>query len=101
MASIAGRSDDTITLDGVRVHPKQFGLVARDRDVVEFQVVQSGSRVRVLVVARHDGAEERIRAGVEARLRELGVPHPAVTVERRDALTRPASGKLQLVVSDG
>ena len=66
--------------------------------MVEFQIVQSGARVRVLVVARAERVEERLRTGVEARLRELGVAHPVVEVERRDALTRPASGKLQLVV---
>ncbi len=100
MRAIAGRNDDVIVLGGVRLHPLQFGLVARDRDVVEFQIVQSGPRLRVLVVARADGVEERLRTGVETRLRELGVADPAVEVERRDALTRPASGKLQLVVAE-
>jgi phenylacetate-CoA ligase len=98
IVTLAGRSDDTITLDGIAVHPMHFGVVARDRDVVEFQIVQSGRRLRVLVVTRGDGAEPRLRAGVEARLRELGVRAPEIEVERRQMLDRPPSGKLQLVV---
>ena len=36
----------------VAVHPMQFWVVARDRDVVEFQVLQEGARLVVLVVGR-------------------------------------------------
>lgn len=99
MRAIDGRSDDVLTLGGVRVHPLQFGVVARDRDVVEFQVVQTGPRsVEVRIVARED-VRERVRVALEARLRALGVPQAAVTVERVDALVRPASGKLPLIVA--
>lgn len=99
MRTIDGRSDDVLTLAGVRVHPLQFGVVARDRDVVEFQVVQTGAReVRVRVVA-HTDVRERVRAAVTDRLETLGVREPAVTVERVDALVRPESGKLPLVVA--
>lgn len=54
---IEGRSDDVLELPGtgaatISVHPLQFAVVARDRDVVEFQVVQEGPRLRLLVVAR-------------------------------------------------
>lgn len=99
MQSIAGRSDDVLTLSGVRVHPLQFAVISRDRDVVEFQVVQTGAAsVRVLVVA-HDDVCARLRDAVTERLRALGVPDPVVEVERRPLLERPASGKLQLVVA--
>jgi hypothetical protein len=95
--SIHGRSDDVLELPGtgaatVSVHPLQFAVVARDRDVVEFQVVQEGSRLRVLVVARGEAPtlEARLRGAVEQRLRELGVAEPVIQVERRDCGTAPA-----------
>jgi phenylacetate-coenzyme A ligase PaaK-like adenylate-forming protein len=100
IVALAGRSEDVIELDGVPVHPLQFGLIARDRDVVEFQVVHSPRRVRILVVTRTDGVEERLRAGVEAQLRALGVSRPRIEVERRQRLDRSPSGKLPLVVAE-
>ena len=72
-----GRSDDVLALPGtgdatVAVHPLQFAVVARDRDVVEFQVVQEGPRLRLLVVARGEAPalETRLRTAVEQRLRD-------------------------------
>jgi phenylacetate-coenzyme A ligase PaaK-like adenylate-forming protein len=105
--SIDGRSDDVLELparDGARVavHPLQFAVVARDREVVEFQVVQEGAHLRLLVVARGEAPalEARLRAAVEQRLRDVGVAEPVVEVERRPALARQAAGKLQIVVAD-
>ena len=105
--SIHGRSDDVLELPGtgaatVSVHPLQFAVVARDRDVVEFQVVQEGPRLRLLVVARGEAPalETRLRAAVEQRLRDVGVAEPAVEVERLPALARQPGGKLQIVVAD-
>ena len=70
--SIAGRSDDVLELPAaggarVSVHPLQFAVVARDREVVEFQVVQDGPRLRLLVVARGEAPalETRLRTAVE------------------------------------
>jgi phenylacetate-CoA ligase len=102
---VEGRTDDVVWLPGadgrpVAVHPLQFGVVARDRDVVEFQVVQEGARLAVLVVGRGDGLEERIRTRLRERLAALGVHDVAIDVRRRDALERAAGGKLQIVVSD-
>jgi hypothetical protein len=70
--------------------------------VVEFQVVQEGPRLRVLVVARGEAPtlERRLHGVVEQRLRDLGVAEPAIHVERRSALERAPSGKLQIVVAD-
>jgi phenylacetate-coenzyme A ligase PaaK-like adenylate-forming protein len=105
--SIQGRTDDVLELParaGGRfgVHPLQFGVVARDRDVVEFQVVQEGPRLRLFVVPRGEtpSLEARLRSAVEQRLRELGVAEPAVEVVRRQSLARTPGGKLQLVVAD-
>jgi putative adenylate-forming enzyme len=106
--AIEGRSDDVLeipTQDGgmVTVHPLQFAPVTRDRGVREFQVVQEGPRLRVLVVPRAGASgelEARLRDAVSRRLAELGIEEPKVVVERRDKLPRLAGGKLQLVVAD-
>ena len=106
--AIEGRSDDVLeipTQDGgrVTVHPLQFAPVTRDRGVREFQVVQEGPRLRVLVVPRASASgelEARLRDAVSRRLAELGVEEPKVVVERLDKLPRSAGGKLQLVVAD-
>ena len=54
---VEGRAEDVIWLAGadgrpVAVVPMQFSVVARDRDVVEFQVAQQGARLVILVVGR-------------------------------------------------
>jgi phenylacetate-CoA ligase len=106
--AIEDRSDDTIELparDGgeVTVHPIEFGFVTRDREVREFQVVQEGASVRILVVPRPAASgrlEARLRGALSRRLVELGVAEPRVSVERREALQRSAGGKLQLVVAN-
>ena len=102
---VAGRADDVIRLDGadgspVVVHPMQFSVVARDRDVVEFQVVQEGARLVVRVVARHAGVEERVRHALRERLASLGARGAEVEVRRCEALERSAGGKLQIVVAE-
>jgi len=101
VGSLEGRAEDILRLGGVAVHPLHFALVTADPDVREFQVVQEGEGLR-LRLALHDGsngAEERLGEGVRARLSELGVERPDVTVERVDALERSAGGKLQVVVA--
>jgi phenylacetate-CoA ligase len=106
--AIEGRSDDVLRLPGqkggeVAVHPIEFGIVTRDRDVREYQVLQEGSFLRILVVPRREasgGLETRLRHAVSRRLAELGVEEPQVTVERREELARSSGGKLQMVVAN-
>ena len=104
--SIHGRSDDVLELPGtgaatVSVHPLQFAVVARDREVVEFQVVQEGPRLRLLVVARGEaptsrrGCAGRSSSACATRGRRAGHRGRAPT-----ALARQPSGKLQIVVAD-
>jgi phenylacetate-CoA ligase len=104
---IEGRAHDVLHLPApggeVTVHPIEFGLVTRDREVREFRVLQQGASVRILVVPRPDtghGLEARLRDAVSRRLAELGVDEPEVGVELREELPRSAGGKLQLVVAD-
>src|SRR4029434_6505269 len=54
-ATIHGRSDDVLSLparDGgrVSVHPLHFALLTRDPQVREFQVVQDGPPLRILII---------------------------------------------------
>lgn len=107
LRAVEGRTDDVINLPGVgnrtvTVHPLQFAVIAQDREVVEFQVIQRGTCLHLLVVARGAAPdlENRLHAAVINRLRELGVIEPMVEVERCPSLRREASGKLQLVVAD-
>jgi phenylacetate-coenzyme A ligase PaaK-like adenylate-forming protein len=106
--AIEGRSDDVIVLPArgggeVTVPPIHFGVVTRDREVREFQVIQEGANVLILVVPRRgpsDELESRLRDAVSRRLAELGADEPRVVVERREELPRSVGGKLQLVVAD-
>jgi phenylacetate-CoA ligase len=110
-AAIHGRSDDVLSLptdDGgqVVVHPLQFALLTRDPQVREFQVVQNGPVLHVLIVPNHattaagpDTLETRLGQAVAQQLRGLGVHDPKVTVERRPELARSAGGKLKLVIA--
>jgi phenylacetate-coenzyme A ligase PaaK-like adenylate-forming protein len=115
MKTIYGRSDDVLSLsarDGgqVAVHPLHFALLTRDPQVGEFQVIQEGALLHVLVVPRHpssppvasgdDRLETRLSHAIVQQLLELGVLDPQVTVERRSELARTAGGKLKLVIAD-
>jgi putative adenylate-forming enzyme len=109
-AAIHGRSDDTLSLparDGgrVSVHPLHFALLTRDPQVAEFQVVQHGPALRILIVPNpavtaEDALETRLAQAVTRQLRGLGIHDPQITVERRPELPRSAGGKLQLVIAD-
>jgi phenylacetate-CoA ligase len=109
--AIHGRSDDIISLaagDGgrVAVHLLQFALLTRDPQVREFQVVQDGPILRVLVVPSpaaapsDDPLEARLGQVVAQQLQRLGVEAPQVAVERRQELPRSAGGKLKLVIAN-
>ena len=111
VSTIHGRSDDVLSLaarDGGRVdvHPLHFGLLTRDPQVREFQVVQDGPTLRIRIVASHaatasgDPLEPRLGQAVAQQLLGLGVHDPQVTVERRHQLPRSAGGKLKLVIAD-
>jgi phenylacetate-CoA ligase len=110
-SAIHGRSDDLLSLaarDGgrVSVHPLHFALLTRDPQVREFQVVQDGPVLRVLIVpsqapaAVDERLETRLGQAIAQQLHRLGVQDPHVTVERRHQLPRSAGGKLKLVIAD-
>ncbi|HSO54507.1 MAG TPA: AMP-binding protein [Actinomycetes bacterium] len=111
VSTIHGRSDDVLSLaarDGgrVAVHPLHFALLTRDPQVREFQVVQDGPALRILIVlgqaatASDNRLETRLGQAVAHHLLGLGVHDPQITVERRQELPRSAGGKLKLVIAD-
>ena len=110
-STIHGRSDDILLLPihaggRVAVHPLHFALLTRDPQVLEFQVLQDGPVLRILIVPSHaapasdDPLETRLGRAVAQQLLGLGVHDPQVTVERRHQLHRSAGGKLKLVIAD-
>ncbi len=107
--TIDGRSDDVLKLPGMRgttvtVLPMEFAMVARDRDVREFQVVHSGRSILLRVVPREGAGEEvaqRLRVAVAQRLGELGADGVRVDAELHPKLPRTPGGKLQLVQAAG
>jgi phenylacetate-CoA ligase len=111
VAAIHGRSDDVLSLPArgggrVAVHPLQFALLTREPQVREFQIVQDGPTLRILVVpsraatADDDTLEARLGQAVARHLLDLDVHDPQVAVERRQELPRSAGGKLKLVIAD-
>jgi phenylacetate-CoA ligase len=111
ISAIHGRSDDVLSLparDGGRiaVHPLHFALLTRDPQVREFQVVQDGPVLRILIVpsqapaASNNELETRLGQAIAQQLLGLVAHDPQVTVERRHQLPRSAGGKLKLVVAD-
>jgi phenylacetate-CoA ligase len=110
-STIHGRSDDVLSLAAreggrVAVHPLQFALLTRDPQVREFQVVQDGPVLRILIVPNHaatasdDPLETRLGQAITQQLLKLGVHDPQISVERRPTLPRSAGGKLKLVIAD-
>jgi putative adenylate-forming enzyme len=110
-AAIHGRSDDILSLPArgggrVAVHPLHFALLTRDPQVREFQVLQDGPALRILIVPSpavaegDDRPETRLTQAVIQQLLRLGVHDPHITVERRLELPRSAGGKLKLVIAD-
>jgi phenylacetate-CoA ligase len=109
--AIHGRSDDVLSLPGrhgrpVAVHPLHFALLTRDPQVGEFQVVQDGPALRILIVPSHAATAgdtelgTRLAQAVAGQLLGLGVHDPQVTVEQHRQLPRSPGGKLKLVVAD-
>lgn len=102
LREIEGRSEDVIRLGGVVVHPTQFATLSSDPDVLVFQVVQQGERLRIRLVLRTgaNGAATRLKVALAERLRKAGVARPAIDFEVVERLERPPGGKLALVVAD-
>ena len=95
-----GRSDDVFTYpNGVHVHPIAIrGPLGHERNVVEYQALQTarGVHVRFLATGRVD--ERALATSLEVALRRCGLVDPEVRLEHVPELPRQVSGKLKRFV---
>jgi phenylacetate-coenzyme A ligase PaaK-like adenylate-forming protein len=91
-----GRLDDFFTYGAVRVHPHVFrSPLSRRREVVEYQVRQTGRGAAITVHATAPVDTDALAAAVAGELSAVGVPDPQVTVAQVGRIARPPSGKLK------
>jgi phenylacetate-CoA ligase len=98
---VHGRQEDMFVYAGaVCVHPVVFVTrIDKERHVVEYQVVQTANGAAVSLVCNGDIDLARLRDGLAADLRRLGVAGAEVTVEVIERIERQRSGKLKRFVS--
>ena len=105
LGGIQGRAEDIVLLPGgagglVSVHPNVFHRALERAEVAEWQVVQEGSALRILVVAGADFDAGALQGAVERELRTQGASASAIAVERLERMPRTGLGKVRLVVAD-
>jgi phenylacetate-coenzyme A ligase PaaK-like adenylate-forming protein len=97
---IQGRFDDAFTYPGgITVHPFAFrSVLGRERNIVEYQVLQTsrGADIRV----RCDGTIDPgpIASALRAKLNEIGLGEPDITITPVEVLSRQESGKFRRFV---
>lgn len=97
---IEGRLDDTFVYAGdVAVHPHVFrSPLARIREVVEYQVLQSARGATIRVVESGPFDRRSLVSSIEAALAQLGIAAPEVSIEGVDHIARLGVGKLKRFV---
>jgi phenylacetate-coenzyme A ligase PaaK-like adenylate-forming protein len=96
---VIGRTDDTFTYPGVRVHPLTIEApLERHRHVVEYQVIQTERGVRLRFSANGPVDPSELSASIETELRGCGLADPEVSLEQVPELSRQVSGKLKRFV---
>jgi phenylacetate-CoA ligase len=100
---IRGRNEDGFVYpDGRSVHPYVFeSALAGERNVVEYQVLQTRRGASVAVVCQGEVDLEELRDKVSAALSALAIDEPDVQITRVERLPRLASGKLKRFVPLG
>ena len=103
VADVQGRLDDVFVYDDRRVHPHVFRAVfARHAGVVEYQVRQTSTGVRVVVRCGDYVDRDLLGAELRRALGGLGVSDPVVDVSVVDRLERdPGPAKLRRFVPLG
>lgn len=100
-ATLSGRTDDYLTLDGVAVHPLAVrSALLRHSEVTEYQVTVRPSALHVDVVASGTLDTGSLEADICAAVRAAGAHSATVTCARVEQLARDAnSGKVRLFVA--
>ena len=93
---VEGRHEDAFVYGGgVVAHPVVFRTtLANHRDVLDYQVRQTGNGAAITVRQSRPFDHAALAAKIAASLAEIGVDDPSVTVSARDTLERHVSGKL-------
>lgn len=102
---VEGRCDDVLVLrrhgeDELRLLPLAVAtLFEEDADLYEFQLVQSSPhRLALRVPARQRDAAPKAIAALRGYLREQGVDHVTIALDRHAPRVEPRSGKLRRVL---
>ena len=99
IADPQGRLDDTFDYGQVAVHPHVFrSPLSRRRNIVEYQVRQTACGAAITVVCDGPADLPGLEAELVARLTELGVPSPKVSVTPVGLIERQSTGKLRRFV---
>ena len=100
IADIEGRTDDVFEYaGGVTVHPFIFrSVLGQERNIVEYQVRQTPQGAEVAACTNSALDARAVEGKIEAKLAELGVAAPRVTIALVDRLERQSSGKLKRFV---
>lgn len=99
VSDVQGRLDDMFVYgDGTLIHPHVFRSVfGKDRSVLDYQVRQTISGAKVVLVSQETHTKELTRK-LEAALASAGMTRPAVEVELSPDLVRGNFGKLRRFV---
>ena len=98
-ADPVGRLDDTFRYGDLVVHPHVFrSPLSRRRQIVEYQVRQTGSGAAVTVRATGPFDQPGLELEITGGLARLGLTEPVVSVSAVDQLGRQPSGKLKRFV---
>lgn len=98
---VQGRLDDIfVYAGGTSVHPHVFrSVLARNSEVVEYQVQQTESGATVAVTVSSPIDEASLRSQLESALKKVGVGGPQVDLSCVASLGRGGVGKLKRFVS--
>ena len=98
--AVEGRSDDILRFGDVALHPIHLrSPMARLGGVRQYQIVQRGEGLQVLVVPRNGDVRDEVRDAMARALADAGVAGVRVDVEQVAEIERDATGvgKLKLV----
>src|SRR5262249_2224246 len=99
ISDVCGRSNDSFEYaDGTFVHCETFSALERQAAIVEYQVQQTKQGAHILVHARRDFDQERLRMEIVPRLEAMGLKSAEVKIECVDVIPRTANGKVRRFV---